>query len=213
MRASKLPCADNARLCASFVLTKSSLRSARPPKLLLRRNMGATSSSFSTRELSTLKRMFKHLAALSPDKKSMDRHTFLKLFEREWQVDGTAAAPMPHSGPLISERMFAFFDKNKSGTIDMQEWLVALSRFMRGSEEDFLRVVFEVCRVRDLLIERSSVRVSDPPAVASYADIRPRWQRSHLARRVPLVDLTSPGRNTCDRQAAAAAAPQRGASC
>jgi hypothetical protein len=127
--------------------------------------MGTTASGFSSRELSTLKRMFKHLAALSPDKKSMDRHTFLKLFEREWQVDGTAAAPMPHSGPLIGERMFAFFDKDKSGAIDMQEWLVALSRFMRGSEEDFLRVVFEVRRVRDALIDRSTVLLSDPPVV------------------------------------------------
>ena len=109
--------------------------------------MGASQSAaaaFSSREKVTLKRMFKHLAALSPDRKSMDKHTFLKLFEREWQVDGTAASPMPTSGPLIAERMFAFFDKDGSGTIDMSEWLVALSRFMRGSDEDFLHVIFEI---------------------------------------------------------------------
>ena len=83
---------------------------------------------FDTSELHELKMKFETLAERSKGP-TVDKATFLKIF------------PLPG---ILGERLFTLFDVDRSGVLDYEEFICGLALFCRGSQEERLRVMFDM---------------------------------------------------------------------
>eukprot|EP00943_MAST-04B_sp_MAST-4B-sp1_P001807 g1807.t1 len=83
---------------------------------------------FDAAELQELKIKFQTLAERSKGP-TVDKATFLKIF--------------PLRG-ILGERLFTLFDVDRSGVLDYEEFICGLALFCRGSQEEKLRVMFDM---------------------------------------------------------------------
>lgn len=86
------------------------------------------SQKFDSEELHTLKKTWQDLADRS-NGKGVDKETFLQYF--------------PLNG-LLGERLFARFDVNALGYIDLDEFIIGLATVCRGSLDDKIHFVFDM---------------------------------------------------------------------
>jgi Ca2+-binding EF-hand superfamily protein len=80
--------------------------------------------------------LFHTLAARSPDNAVVDKKTFLEFL-------GTGFPGM------LGERTFTLFDVNANNQIDIDEFLNGLSRYIHGSVDDQIKVLFQLYDVDD----------------------------------------------------------------
>lgn len=83
---------------------------------------------FDAAELQELKLKFQTLAERSKGP-TVDKGTFLKIF--------------PLRG-ILGERLFTLFDVDRSGVLDYEEFICGLALFCRGTQEEKLRVMFDM---------------------------------------------------------------------
>ena len=87
-----------------------------------------SSLKFDATELQELKMKFETFAERSKGP-TVDKGTFLKVF------------PLPG---ILGERLFTLFDVDGSGVLDYEEFICGLALFCRGSQEERLRVMFNM---------------------------------------------------------------------
>eukprot|EP00944_MAST-04C_sp_MAST-4C-sp1_P004127 g4127.t1 len=87
-----------------------------------------SSLKFDAAELQELKMKFETFAERSKGP-NVDKLTFLRVF------------PLPG---ILGERLFTLFDVDGSGVLDYEEFICGLALFCRGSQEERLRVMFDM---------------------------------------------------------------------
>ena len=87
-----------------------------------------SSLKFDAAELQELKMKFETFAERSKGP-TVDKLTFLRVF------------PLPG---ILGERLFTLFDVDGSGVLDYEEFICGLALFCRGSQEERLRVMFDM---------------------------------------------------------------------
>ncbi|XP_065838118.1 calaxin-like [Oscarella lobularis] len=86
---------------------------------------------FSTKEVECL---LHHYRFLLPHQERMDRTTFRDVLNREFKM----------TEDILMDRIFRAFDKDNDSHISMEEWILGLSVFLKGEQDEKIKFAFTV---------------------------------------------------------------------